>query len=157
MEGPQNRITKARLQLNSWVHPCGATATGLRRTWNCRPCPSTEAPQQIRKHHRHYGNSRDPMQTSRSRRAVVKTEVSLVTYKFKESSSARCWSACTRKASLKKLRDRKSINRESNFSCVVNEGIKREEIFIFRSKMDKYRCTEWAHNALNINIYLTIN
>ena len=60
-------------------------------------------------------------------------------------------------ASVKELSGREPINRKNNFFCVVSEGIKREEIFIFHSKMDKYHCTEWNHYALNICIYFMNN
>ena len=59
--------------------------------------------------------------------------------------------------SLEELSDREPINRGYSFSSVVSEEIKGNVIFIFRSKMVEYRCTEWAHNALNIGTYLTIN
>ena len=54
--------------------------------------------------------------------------------------------------------ERSQINksREQFFLC-GEQVIKREDIFILHSKMDKYRCTEWTHNALIIGIYLTIN
>ena len=50
--------------------------------------------------------------------------------------------------SVKDLSDREPINNEDNFFCVVGEIMNREEIFIFRSKMDKYHCTEWNYKNL---------
>ena len=102
-------------------------------------------PQENHNHYRRDDNSRDAMQTSSSHQ---EWDVLVPSYESKELSSAR-WPA----------RTRDTRERVRHATVWKNWVIANRQIAgtIFRSKMDKYRCTDWAHNALTIGIYLTIN
>ena len=174
VEGPLNRITKAWSSTEQW-NPPPRGRTGLRRTWSCGSMTEYRSTNRSGLQIHDWIPNRFASITGATTTPAIRCERRAV---VEQSPRLRCaWAALriqrvvqctltrtypeyarasTSRDSLKELSDREPTNREYNFSSVVSDG-RETRFFFFRPKMDKYRCTEWAHNALNIGIYLTIN
>ena len=163
VEGPLNRITKTWSLTEQWGPPPRGR-TGLRRTWNCRSLTEYRSINRSGVQIHDWIPNRFASITGATttpairceRRAVVEQSLrlrclwaALRIQRVVQCTLTRTYSeyarASTSRYILIELSDREPINRGYNFSSMVSKEIKGNEIFIFRSKMDKYRCTEWTH------------
>ena len=157
--GRWTELRRQKPQLNSGAHPRGPEQNyGGREITG--PCPSTEVP--IGQECRSTTESPTDSQASAARRQLPRFGANVE----QSSSSHQDWGVLGPPYESQELssaswpaRTRNTHERVRYATVWNNWAIANLQIAgtIFRSKMDKYRCTEWAHNALNIGIYLTIN